>query len=187
MPSEPPYLGQNCVTPYPRRAVLRRWLWAFVQATLFRWSPRPLHGFRARLLQLFGADIPEPGHVVVFPTVRITFPWRLTLAPRSMIGPRATVYNLGQITLQRGANISQNCHLCAGTHDFLRWDMPLVTAPIVIGENAWLGADVFVGPGVTVGELCVVGARSVVVKNLPPRMVCAGQPCRPLKPRGEPV
>jgi putative colanic acid biosynthesis acetyltransferase WcaF len=186
MSVEAPYLGQNCVTPHPRGEVLWRWLWALVQATLFRWSPRPLHGFRTRLLRIFGADIPEPSRVVIFPTARITYPWRLTLAPRSMVGPYVTLYNLGHVTLQRGANISQNCHLCAGTHDFNRWDMPLVTAPITIGENAWLGADVFVGRGVTVGELCVVGARSVVVKDLPPRMVCAGHPCRPLKPRGEP-
>ena len=187
MSVEPPYLGQNCVTPYPRHEVLRRGLWALVQATFFRWSPRPLHGFRARLLRLFGAEIPAPGLVVVFPTAKITFPWRLTLAPRSMVGPNVTLYNLGPITLQRGANVSQNCHLCAGTHDFYRWAMPLVTSPIVIGENAWLGADVFVGPGVTVGELSVVGARSVVVKDLPPRMICAGNPCRPLKPRREPT
>ena len=104
-----------------------------------------------------------------------------------MIGRNVTVYNLGHITLMRGANVSQNCHLCAGTHNFTRWEMPLVTGPITIGENAWLGADVFVGPGVSVGELCVVGARSVVVKDLPPRMVCVGHPCRPLKPRAEPV
>jgi putative colanic acid biosynthesis acetyltransferase WcaF len=187
MPEESPYLGQNCVTPYPRREILRRWLWAMVQATIFRWSPRPMHGFRAWLLRLFGANISEPAQVVVFPTVKVSYPWRLTLAPRSMVGPRVTLYNLGPIILQRGANLSQNCHLCAGTHDYNRWSMPLVTAPITIGENAWLGADVFVGPGVTVGELCVVGARSVVVKSLPPRMVCVGQPCRPLKPRGEPV
>ena len=186
MSDEPPYLGQHCVTPYPRREVLRRWLWAFVQATIFRWSPRPCHGFRTRLLRLFGADIPAPGQVVVFPTARITFPWKLTLAPRSMVGRNVTLYNLARITLCRGANLSQNCHLCAGTHDFNRWDMPLVTAPIVIGENAWLGADVFVGPGVTVGERCVVGARSVVVRDLPPRKICVGQPCRPVKDRAEP-
>lgn len=183
---EPPYLGRDCVTPYPRREVALRWLWLAVQATLFRWSPRPLHGFRAWLLRLFGADIPAPGRVVVFPTARITFPWRLALAPRAMIGPHVHLYNLAPIRLGFGANVSQHCHLCAGTHDFTRWDMPLVARPITIAANAWLGADVFVGPGVTVGELCVVGARSVVVRDLPPRTICAGSPCRPLKPRPEP-
>lgn len=182
-----PWLGRNCVTPYPRGEVFRRLLWSVVQATLFRWSPRPLHGFRARLLKMFGADIPAPGQVVIFPTARVTFPWRLTLEPRSMVGRNVTLYNLAPIRLCFGANVSQNCHLCAGTHDYNRWEMPLVTKPIVIGRNAWLGADVFVGPGVNVGELCVIGARSVVVKDQPARMVCAGHPCRPLKPRTEPA
>jgi putative colanic acid biosynthesis acetyltransferase WcaF len=183
MDHEPPYLGQGCTTPYPRKEVLGRWIWALVQASLFRWSPRPLHGFRARLLRLFGARIPEPGRVVIFPTARILFPWKLELAPRSMLGPRVNVYNLDRITLARGANVSQHTHLCAGTHDYSRWSMPLVTAPIVIGENAWVAADVFVGPGVTIGEQCVVGARSVVVADLPPRTVCVGHPCRPIKDR----
>ena len=146
-----------------------------------------MHGFRARLLRLFGANIPEPGKVVVFPTVRITFPWQLSLAPRAMIGPEVVIYNLAPVTLARGANISQRTHLCAGTHDYHRWSMPLITAPITIGENAWIAADVFVGPGVTIGELCVVGARSVVVHDLPPRKICVGHPCRPLKDRPEPT
>lgn len=184
---ERPYLGQGCTTPYPLREVVLRWCWSAIQATLFRWSPRPCHGFRARLLRLFGADIPEPGRVVVFPTARITFPWKLTLAPRAMVGPCVTLYNLARITLLRGANISQNCHLCAGTHDYHHWSMPLVAKPIVVGENAWLGADVFVGPGVSIGELCVVGARSVVVKDLPPRKICVGHPCRMVKDRPEPA
>jgi putative colanic acid biosynthesis acetyltransferase WcaF len=187
MTTEAPYLGQHCTTPYPRGEVVRRWVWLFVQATLFRWSPRPCHRLRAGLLRLFGADIPAPGAVVVFPTVRITFPWRLRLAPRTMVGPHVTLYNLAPIRLERGANVSQNCHLCAGTHDYTRWSMPLVARPITIGPNAWLAADVFVGPGVTVGELCVVGARSVVVRDLPPGMVCVGHPCRPVKPRTPPV
>jgi putative colanic acid biosynthesis acetyltransferase WcaF len=135
---------------------------------------------------LFGADIPEPEKIVIFPTVSVIFPSRLSLAPRSMIGPRVEVYNLAMISLRRGANISQNCHLCSGTHDYARWSMPLVVKPIAIGENAWIGADVFVGPGTTIGELCVVGARSVVVKDLPPRTVCAGNPCRVIKDRMTP-
>ncbi|MDB6113141.1 MAG: transferase hexapeptide repeat containing protein [Lacunisphaera sp.] len=183
--SDADYLGRNCTTPYPRGAVLRRWLWLFVQSTLFRWSPRPLHGFRAGLLRCFGADITGP--VVIFPTAKIIFPHHLSLAPRSMVGPHVNLYNLATIRLEYGANLSQFCHLCAGTHDFTKWDMPLVTRPIVIGRNAWLGADVFVGPGVTVGELCVVGARSVVVKDLPARQICVGNPCRPIKARSEPA
>jgi len=182
-----PYLGQDCVTPYPKSEVMRRWLWAFVQVTIFRWSPRPCHGFRARLLKLFGADIPSPGQVVIFPTAQITFPWRLTMAPRAMIGRHVIIYNLGPVSLGYGANISQNCHLCAGTHDYSQWSMPLVTKPIVIGDNAWIAADVFIGPGVTIGELAVIGARSVVVRDQPARMVCAGHPCRPLNDRSLPA
>jgi len=186
MPTEDPYLGQGCTTPYTAGEIASRMVWALVQATLFRWSPRPWHGFRARLLSLFGADIPEPGNVVVFPTARIVFPSKLALSPRSMVGPRVELYNLARISLRRGANVSQNCHLCAGTHDYTRWSMPLVAKPITIGENTWIGADVFVGPGVSIGELCVVGARSVVVSDMPSGKVCAGNPCRPLKDRPNP-
>jgi putative colanic acid biosynthesis acetyltransferase WcaF len=187
MNQEDAYLGQGTATPYSNGVIARRLCWTVVQSTLFRWSPRPWHGFRARLLRIFGAAIPEPGKVVVFPTVSVVFPWNLELAPRSMVGPEVRIYNLARISLRRGANVSQNCHLCAGTHDYNRWAMPLAARPIVIGENAWLGADVFVGPGVSIGDLCVVGARSVVVKDLPPRSVCAGNPCRVLKERKTPT
>jgi putative colanic acid biosynthesis acetyltransferase WcaF len=187
MPREDPYLGQDCGSPYSNREIAGRLIWALVQSTVFRWSPRPWHAFRARLLRLFGADIPEPGKVVVFPSVSVVFPWKLSIAARAMIGPRVRVYNLARISIRRGANVSQNGHLCAGTHDYHRWSMPLVANPIVIGENAWLGADVFVGPGVSIGELSVVGARSVVVKDLPPGKVCAGNPCRVVKDRPAPA
>lgn len=183
---EPPYLGQNCLTPYPKKELVGRWLWAMVEATLFRWSPRPFHRWRAVLLKLFGASIPELDKVVVFPSAHIVFPWKLRLEPRSMIGPKVVIYNLGAIHLERGANLSQGCHLCSGTHEYRRWDMPLVTLPITIGANAWLGAEVFVGPGVNIGELCVIGARSVVVKDQPKSWVCAGHPCRPIKERPYP-
>lgn len=185
MSESSPFLGQNTLTPYPKGEVLRRWFWLAVQSSLFRWSPRPFHGFRAWLLRCFGATIEGP--VVIFPTARIVFPWKLSLGASSMIGPHVNLYNLAPIRLESGANVSQHCHLCAGTHDFTRWSMPLVTQPIVVGRNAWLGADVFVGPGVTVGELCVVGARSVVVRDLPARQVCLGSPCRPVRERSLPV
>ena len=186
MLEEPAYLGQNCRTPYPRTEIVMRLIWSIVEATLFRLSPRPLHAFRARLLSLFGAEIPRPSEVVIFPSVHIVFPWKLTLEPHSMLGPQVVVYNLARVSLRRGANVSQRTHLCAGTHDYSLWSMPVAAAPIVIGENAWVAADVFVGPGVSIGDLSVVGARSVVVKDLPARRVCVGNPCRPVKIRPDP-
>jgi len=183
---ESPYIGDGAATSVSNCQLFLRYLWLSVQATLFRWSPRPCHWFRAQLLRLFGADIPAPNKVRIFPTVKTTYPWLLRLEPHSMIGPEVTLYNLDNITLCYGANISQGSHLCAGSHDFNRWSMPLVTAPIIIGRNAWLAAEVFVGPGVTIGELCVVGARSVVVRDLPPSTICVGHPCRPIKARSIP-
>ena len=186
MSEESPYLGQNCATPYTRGEIVRRTAWSLVEATLFRWSPRSCHTWRAWLLQMFGADIPEVSQVVVFPSARITFPWKLTLEPRSMIGREVIIYNLAPVILRYGANLSQRVHLCAGSHDITRWSMPLDARPIEIGRNAWIAAEVFVGPGVKIGELAVIGARSVVVKDQPARMICAGQPCRPVKPRPDP-
>jgi putative colanic acid biosynthesis acetyltransferase WcaF len=100
-----------------------------------------------------------------------------------MVGPRVRLYNPAPIALGRGATVSQDCHLCSASHDYTRWSMPLTARPITLGDNVWLGADVFVGPGVTIGELSVVGARAVVVRDLPPRKICVGHPCRPIKDR----
>ena len=186
-PTESPFLGMGCTSPYSTSETLRRWLWVAIEMTMFRWSPRPFHAWRAWLLRVFGAKIEDLRAVVIFPTVTIHFPWKLSLARRAMLGRQVRVYNLAPVRLGRGANISQFTHLCAGTHDFSKWSMPLVAQEIVIGDNAWLGADVFVGPGVIIGELCVVGARSVVVRHLPARKVCVGHPCRPVKDRPEPT
>jgi len=184
---EPPYLAQGTASAYSFGELLRQRLWTLVQATVFRYSLPRAHAFRARLLRLFGADITAPSQIVIFASVRIFFPWKLTLEPRAMIGRHANVYNLSRVILRRGANVSQHVHLCSGTHDFTRWSMPLVSGTIEIGPNAWIAADCFVGPGVKIGELAVIGARSVVVRDQPARMVCAGHPCRPLHPRPEPI
>jgi putative colanic acid biosynthesis acetyltransferase WcaF len=125
--------------------------------------------------------------VVIFPTVKIHFPWKLRLDDHAMIGRHVHVYNLAPIHVGYGANISQFVHLCSGGHDYTRWEMPMIFDPIIIGANVWIAADVFVGPGVEIGELSVVGARSVVVTSLPARKICVGHPCRPIKERIDPV
>jgi putative colanic acid biosynthesis acetyltransferase WcaF len=90
---------------------------------------------------------------------------------------------MGRIVLGERCVVSQGAHLCAGTHDYEAPNFQLVTAPITIGARAWVCTEAFVGPGVTVGEGAVIGARAVATKDMPAWTVCAGNPCRPLKPR----
>jgi len=105
----------------------------------------------------------------------------------SAIGEETLIYTLGPVTIGQQVTISHRAHLCAGTHDYNQASMPLVKPPIVIGDQAWVCADAFVGPGVTVGEGAVVGARSVVTKNVEPWTVVAGNPARFLKRRALPA
>jgi putative colanic acid biosynthesis acetyltransferase WcaF len=91
-----------------------------------------------------------------------------------VIGDHAIVYSIGKITIGRATNISQYSHLCACTHDYTTRRFPLLSPPIVIGEEVWIAADAFIGPGVTVGDRAVVGARATVVKDVPSDQVVAG-------------
>ncbi|WP_207429629.1 WcaF family extracellular polysaccharide biosynthesis acetyltransferase [Pedobacter sp. SYSU D00535] len=160
---------------------LLRLIWNVAYILLFRFSPRPLHPWRAVLLRMFGAKVGRGVHV--YPAVKVWAPWNVDLGDQCGIGDGVTLYSQGKITIGKLAVVSQGTHLCAGTHDYTKAGFPLLTAPISIGERAWLAAEVFVHPGISIGEGCVVGARSVVTKDMPAWQVCAGHPCKPLKER----
>jgi putative colanic acid biosynthesis acetyltransferase WcaF len=148
---------------------------------LFRLSPRPFWGWRRMLLRMHGAKVHADVHV--FPTVRITMPWNLDLGEQCAVGDRAILYALGPITVGPRATISQGAHLCAGTHDWRDPAFPLVKSPIHIGANAWICADAFVGPNVRIGEGAILGARAVVMKDVAPRAIMAGNPGREIGKR----
>ncbi len=94
-----------------------------------------------------------------------------------------TCYSMATVTLGKKVVVSQGAHLCTGTHDYGSPSFQLYALPITVGDEAWLCAECFLGPGVTIGEGAVIGARSVVTKNMPAWTVCAGQPCKPIKSR----
>jgi putative colanic acid biosynthesis acetyltransferase WcaF len=102
---------------------------------------------------------------------------------RACLGDRANAYTLGAIEIGARATVAQEAYLSTGSHDFTKPGIPLVTSKITIGEDAFLGARVFVMPGVTVGARSVVGACSVVTKDVPEDVFAAGNPCRVLRPR----
>lgn len=143
---------------------IKRAAWYSVQASLFRYSPRSFHGWRALLLRFFGAKLGGGCHI--YPGVKIWAPWNLVLGNKVGIGDGVLLYCMDRIVIGNCAVISQGAHLCCGTHDFNSANFQLIVKPIIIGARAWICADVFIHPGVVVSEGAVVGARAVVVKNL---------------------
>ena len=143
-----------------------RALWIISWRLLASWTPPPLHPWRRMLLRLFGARIASTARV--YGSARIWYPANLQMGEYSVLGWDVICYCQGKVTLDDFANVAQRAHLCAGTHDIDDPAFQLITRPIVIGRHAWVAADAFVGPGVTLGEGAVLGARGVAFKDLPP-------------------
>jgi putative colanic acid biosynthesis acetyltransferase WcaF len=162
---------------WTRRELFHRFLWELAQPIL-RLLPRQFWGLRRWSLRIFGARIGRDVHI--HRTVRVAIPWNLTIDDEAAIGDGVQIYNLGRVSIGAQATISQGAHLCAGTHDHRRPDLPLVKCTIKIGRGAWICADAFVGPNVNVGEFAILGARAVVVRNVEPGVVVAGNPARVL-------
>ncbi|WP_142251739.1 putative colanic acid biosynthesis acetyltransferase [Bradyrhizobium sp. UNPF46] len=149
-------------------------LWQSVQQTLFALSPQPAYAWRRWLLRLFGAEVGQG--VLVRPTVRVTYPWKVKLGNHCWIGDNAELYSLGPITIGNNAVVSQRSYLCAATHDYKDIIFPLTAQPILIEHEAWVAADCFVAPGVTIGAGAIVGARSTVLRDVAPGTIVAGYP-----------
>ena len=156
-------------------------LWWITQATIFAFSPRPFNSFRAFLLRCFGANVGR--HVLIRPSARFTYPWKVSIGDNTWIGDDVVFYSLGPISVGNDAVISQKSYLCAGTHDIASVAFDILAKPVVIEDEVWIATDVFVAPGVTIHRGVVVGARSSVFSDLPPGMICVGAPARPVRPR----
>jgi putative colanic acid biosynthesis acetyltransferase WcaF len=158
-----------------------RALWNVVWLLLYRPSPRPFHAWRCWLLRLFGAQLGKSVHP--YPSARVWAPWNLEMGDHACLADGVDCYCVDKISLGAYATVSQYSFLCSASHDYASLAMPLVAAPIRIGAHAWITADVFVGPGVNIGDGAVVTARSSVFSDIPPWMVARGNPAKPFKER----
>jgi putative colanic acid biosynthesis acetyltransferase WcaF len=156
-------------------------LWWIVEMLLFHPSPQVMFGWRRFLLRIFGARIGKG--VLIRRSVSVTYPWKLTIGDLSWVGDHATLYTLGEITIGDNAVISQHAYLCTGSHDYTHPAFDQYVKPIHVEPEAWIATNVYVGPGVRIGRGAVVGACSVVLKDVPAKMVCAGNPLRVLRVR----
>lgn len=166
---------------WTRGELARRALWEILRGPLFAWTPRQMWRWRSAVLRAFGARIGRAVHM--FPNVKVAIPWNLEVGDDTALGDGVIVYSLGRIRIGARVTVSQYAHLCAGTHDYRRTDFPLLKSPIEIGDGAWICADAFVGPNVTIGEHAILGARAVAVSDIPAWTIAAGNPAAPVRPR----
>lgn len=160
-----------------------RVLWAVVYATLFRPSPKVFYGWRRMLLRLFGAKIHPTAKV--FGSTKIWAPWNLEMDEFATLSYDVDCYCVAPIKIGAHSTVSQYSYLCTASHDFYDPGMRLTTAPITIGAGSWVAADVFVAPGVTIGDATVIGARSSVFEDIPANVIAVGNPCKAIKPRAK--
>jgi putative colanic acid biosynthesis acetyltransferase WcaF len=158
--------------------------WYLLKCLLFL-TPLPVpSAFKTALLRMFGARIGRG--VVIKPRVNIHFPWKLAVGDFTWIGEEVSILNFEPVRIGRQCCVSQRAFLCTGNHDYRLAAMPYRNEPITVEDGVWIGAQVFVAPGVTIGTDAVITAGSIVLADQAARMVCRGNPCRPVKGRWDP-
>ncbi|MEU4695139.1 sugar O-acetyltransferase [Actinoplanes sp. NPDC023714] len=124
-----------------------------------------------------GSEIRPPFHC--------DYGYRTTVGARTFANFGLVVLDVATVTIGDDVQMGPNVQLLTATHPLEpgpRRDKWESAEPIVIGDNVWLGGGVIVCPGVTIGENTVVGAGSVVTKDLPPNVIAVGSPARVIRP-----
>jgi putative colanic acid biosynthesis acetyltransferase WcaF len=168
-------------SPWTLGERVRMLLWDYVWALCCVWTPKPANPWRILILKLFGAKI--YGRPFVHQRARIQVPWNLTLHDRASIGDRANLYTLGEIEVREWATVAQEAYLSTGTHDFRSPASNLMTGKITVEPHVFIGSRAFVMPGIYIGVGAIVGAGSIVTKDVQEGEIVAGNPARVINRR----
>lgn len=140
-------------------------------------TPEEVHEFMGRIL-----DKPLDESTTVLPPFYIDYGKPVTIGKRCFIQQCCTFFGRGGIEIGDEVFIGPKCNLITINHD-VNPDNRSATygKPIKIQDKVWLGINATVLPGVTLGYGCIVGANSVVTKDVPPMTIVAGNPARIIK------
>jgi putative colanic acid biosynthesis acetyltransferase WcaF len=161
-------------SPWTPSQRIKMMLWNISWKIFCSWTPKPFNLWRLFWVKVFGGKV--FGKPFIHQRCRIQIPWNLIIHDKAAIGDRANIYSLGIIEILENATVAQEAYLCTGTHAFNHPTMNLLTSPIKINKNAFIGARAFIMPGIIIGENSIVGACSVVTKDVPDFNIVAGNP-----------
>ena len=167
---------------YSKTIMIQRFIWTVLWHLTIRPFPRVIvKRWEILLLRILGAKIGN--NCTIYPSARILIPSYLQMEDESCIANNTIIQNSAPLYINKKAIISQGSYICCGTHDYSLESFPNVRKPVTIGANAWVAAQCFIGPGVTIGEGAVVGARAAVFKDVEPWTVVGGNPAKVIKKR----
>lgn len=144
--------------------------------------------FRYAVLKLFLKRI--DGWVWFRDNVTIWFPEGISIGGGSTVGENCFLDGFGGLTIGRFVQIAHGTSVIAEDHGFATRKVPIgrqakTPAPIVIGDDVWIGCGVRILKGITIGTGAIIGAGSVVTKDVPPYSIVGGVPARVIGMRPE--
>jgi putative colanic acid biosynthesis acetyltransferase WcaF len=166
---------------FPRRVRMKRLAWNAVWRLLYRFSPRPFHGWRTMLLRAFGAKMGP--HCHFYPKSKVWAPWNLVCEDQVTAADGAEIYNPSPMSFGSHAILSQDSYICGATHDYDDPAFPLIAYAMHVGARSWVCARASVAPGANVGDGAVLGLGSVATRDLEPWTVYAGVPAVKVRER----
>lgn len=165
-----------------RKHQLVRLLWSITWTLCARWLPRSLgKSWKNWLLRLFGAKLDKTAHI--YSSARIYYPPYLKMGKYATLADDVECYNVAPVEIGDHVTVSQGAMICTASHDITDSSNPLITAPVVIKDQCWIGTRAYIGMGVTIHQGAVVGATASVYKDVEPWTVVGGNPARFIKKR----
>lgn len=151
----------------------------------------PLSAVRTRLRRAKVPQLASRGsNVVIEHGCRFYEPGKISVADDVYIGFEGLFFGFGGINIGRGTILAHRVEIMTRNHNYdspdlraIPYDERYILDPVTLGEYVWVGANVQIVPGVTIGDGAVVAMGSVVTKDVPPCAVVGGNPARVIKER----